>query len=308
VPGARALLVLTENWTLNPRPSLTDLVHLAVQAEAAGVDGVMVSDHVVLGPTSNEIGEPLNLRDYAMPGNQDPATPWPSPYVLLAAIAARTTTLRLVLGAIVSPLRHPLVTAKDLGTLDLLSHGRLVVLPTVSWHRDEYVALGVDFHRRGEILDEQLDIWRQVWTTSPVAFHGRHYDFDEIWVEPKAARPGGPALWFGGSTVHEAVARRLAKYGSGINPLGRPSVDEMQRLDEALAVEGRSRAEIEMVGGIRGRFADANATASLDDALEGVREQLALGYSTICFKPSMFTDDQDDVVNVCERVVEFLST
>jgi probable F420-dependent oxidoreductase len=300
-------MVLTENWTLHPRPSLSDLVDLAVQAEAAGVDGVMVSDHVVLGTTSNEHGEPLNLRDYAMPGNQDPATPWPSPYVLLAAIASRTTTLRLVLGAIVSPLRHPLVTAKDLGTLDLLSDGRLVVLPTVSWHRDEYDALGVDFHRRGEILDEQLAIWRQVWTTSPVAFHGRHYDFAEVWVEPKAWRLGGPVLWFGGSTVHGAVARRLAKYGSGFNPLGRPSLEEMQLLDDALAKEGRRRTDIEMVGGIRGRFVDSNNVASLAEALDGVREQLALGYSTICFKPSMFTDERDGVVNVCARVVEFLA-
>jgi len=300
-------MVLTENWTLNPRPSMSDLVDIAVEAESAGVDGVMVSDHVVLGPSSNESGEALNLRDYAMPGNQDPATPWPSPYVLLAAIAARTASLRLVLGAIVSPLRHPLITAKDLGTLDLLSNGRLVVLPTVSWHRDEYAALGVDFHRRGEILDEQLDVWRQVWTTSPVAFHGRHYDFEDVWVEPKATRPGGPVLWFGGSTVHDAVARRLAKYGSGFNPLGRPSDQELRALDDALAAEGRSRAEIEMVGGIRGRFVDANSVASLDEALEGVREQLANGYSTICFKPSMFTDNRDGVKNVCKRVVGFLS-
>jgi len=300
-------MVLTENWTLEPRPSLSDLVELAVQAEATGVDGVMVSDHVVLGPTANENGEPLNHRDYAMPGNQDPATPWPSPYVLLAAIAARTTTLRLVLGAIVSPLRHPLITSKDLGTLDLLSHGRLVVLPTVSWHRDEYAALGVDFHRRGEILDEQLDIWRQVWTTSPVTFHGRHYSFDDIWVEPKAGRPGGPTLWFGGSTVHAAVARRVAKYGAGFNPLGRPTTDEMQVLDDALAAEGRTRSDIELVGGIRGRFVNANDVASLDEAFEGVREQLDSGYTTICFKPSMFTDDRGEVVRVCQRVVEFLS-
>jgi probable F420-dependent oxidoreductase len=301
-------MVLTENWTLQPRPTLADLVDIAVEAEAAGVDGVMVSDHVVLGPSANENGEPLNLRDYAMPGNQDPATPWPSPYVLLAAIAARTTSLRLVLGAIVSPLRHPLITAKDLGTLDLLSGGRLVVLPTVSWHRDEYAALGVDFHRRGAILDEQLDIWRRVWTSSPVAFHGGHYEFDDVWVEPKASRPGGPSLWFGGSTVHEAVARRLAQYGSGFNPLGRPTLEELRRLDDALAAVGRTRAEIEMVGGIRGRFVDANNVASLDEALDGVREQLAIGYSTICFKPSMFTDDRDDVVHVSARVVEFLDS
>ena len=79
-------MVLTENWTLRPRPTMSDLVELAVRAEATGVDGVMVSDHVVLGASSNERGEPFNPRDYAMPGNQDSATPWPSPYVLLAAI------------------------------------------------------------------------------------------------------------------------------------------------------------------------------------------------------------------------------
>jgi probable F420-dependent oxidoreductase len=301
-------MVLTENWTLSPSPTLRDLVDVAVAAERDGVDGVMVSDHVVLGPSSNENGEPLNLRDYALPGNQDPATPWPSPYVLLAAIAARTTTLRLVLGAIISPLRHPLVTAKDLGTLDVLSEGRLVVLPTVSWHTDEYAAMGVDFHQRGAILDEQLDVWHRVWTTSPVAHHGRHYNFDDVWLVPKAHRPGGPTLWFGGSTVHPAVTRRLAKYGSGFNPLGRPTPDELLALDSALANEGRTRSEIEMVGGIRGAFVDRDAVASLDDALVGVREQLVAGYSTICFKPSMFTDELAGVSDVSRRVVAYLET
>jgi hypothetical protein len=70
----------------------------------------------------------------------------------------------------------------------------------------------------------------------------------------------------------------------------------MQVLDDALAAEGRTRSDIEMVGGIRGRFVNANDVASLDEAFEGVREQLDGGYSTICFKPSMFTDDRDDVV------------
>ena len=300
-------MVLTENWTLRPTPTLDDLVTLAVAAESAGVDGVMVSDHVVLGPSADAAGRPFNERDYAMPANQDPATPWPSPYVLLAAIAARTTTLRLVLGAIISPLRHPLVTAKDLGTLDLLSNGRLVVLPTVSWHRDEYDALGVDFHRRGEILDEQLEVWRRVWTTSPASFRGRHFDFGDVWVEPKAWRVGGPTLWFGGSSLHESLARRLGTYGSGFNPLGRPSSEELLRLDDALAACGRHRDEIELVGGIRGSFTGPNDVASLDEALQSVAEQVKAGYATICFKPSMFTDDLDGVAAVCERVVQFLS-
>jgi len=173
VTPPRLLLILTENWTMRPPPDVGDLVAFAVEAEQAGIDGVMVSEHIVLGPSANAAGLPANPRDYALPGNQDPASPWPSPVVLLSAIAAATRRLRLVAGAIISPLRHPLAMAKDLATLDRLSRGRLIVLPTVSWHRDEYDALGVPFGRRGDILDEQLEIWSRAWAGSPVAVDGR---------------------------------------------------------------------------------------------------------------------------------------
>ena len=127
-------------------------------------------------------GEPARLRDA---GNQDPATPWPAPLLLLAAIAAVTSRLRLVAGALIAPLRHPLLCAKELATLDLLSRGRLVVLPTVSWHRDEYAALGVRFDRRGDLLDEHLAVWRRVWSGSPASFAGRYYRFRDVFVEPQ---------------------------------------------------------------------------------------------------------------------------
>ena len=134
----KLVLVLSENWTLTPSRDLRTLVRLAVEAEDAGIDAVMVSEHVVLGRGADAGGVPSNPRDYALPGNQDPATPWPSSLVLLSAVAAATTRLRLVAGAIIAPLRHPLLLAKDLATLDLLAEGRLVVQPTVSWHRAEY--------------------------------------------------------------------------------------------------------------------------------------------------------------------------
>src|SRR6266581_2767534 len=114
VTPPRLLLILTENWTMRPPPDVGDLVAFAVEAEQAGIDGVMVSEHIVLGPSANAAGLPANPRDYALPGNQDPGTPWPSPVVLLGAIAAATQRLRLVAGAIISPLRHPLALAKDL--------------------------------------------------------------------------------------------------------------------------------------------------------------------------------------------------
>ncbi len=306
IPSLRALLVLSENWTLNPRPTLNDLVDIAVAAEAAGVDGVMMSDHVVLGAGAKAGGLPFNMRDYAMPGNQEPDSSWPSPYMVLAAIAARTSRLRLVVGALISPLRHPLVTAKDLATLDQLSGGRLVVLPTVSWHDEEYAALGVAFHRRGAIMDEQLEIWRRAWAGSPFHFRGQHYSFDDVWLEPRCVHERGPELWFGGSSLHPAVIRRLVEYGAGFNPLGQPVHHELAALDLALTAAGRTREEIEMVGGVRGTFLSPHDVADLDVALDSLADQVASGYRTFCFKPSMFTDDLRGVAAVSERVVRRL--
>ena len=91
----RLVHVLSENWTLTSPRDLRALVRMAQEAEDAGFDTVMVSEHVVLGRGADAEGVMPNPRDYALPGNQDPATPWPSSLVLLSAVASVTTTLRL---------------------------------------------------------------------------------------------------------------------------------------------------------------------------------------------------------------------
>jgi probable F420-dependent oxidoreductase len=304
---ARTVLVLSENWTLVSPRDLPALVRIACEAEDAGVDTVMLSEHIVLGSDSSATGLMANPRDYAAPGNQDPATPWPDSIVLAAAIAARTTTLRVALAAVIAPLRHPLLLAKQLATLDLLAGGRLVVQPTVSWSESEYRALGVPFRRRGEILDEQLEAMAAAWTDSPASHHGRHFSFDGVYVEPKPQRRGGPAMWFGGQTLHEPLLRRVVRFGDGFHPFGSPTPQELAELRRRLEAAGRDPAGLEMVGGIRGRFTDCDGTASLDEALDQVPAQLAAGYTTICFKPSMYTDDPAAVPEMCRRVVEHIA-
>jgi probable F420-dependent oxidoreductase len=299
----RLVLILSENWTLWSPRDLRALVHAAVEAERAGFDGVMMSEHVVLGPGSDAEGVPENPREYALPGNQDPEMPWPDSLTVLAGISSVTTTLRLIASSIIAPLRHPLLLAKQLATLDLLSRGRLVVQPTVSWHRAEYEAIGVPFSKRGELLDEHLDAWRAAWSESPASFAGRHYRFDDLWLEPKPLRPEGPALWFGSTHIHDALLRRIARYGSGFNPLGSPTDEDLERLRRAMTAAGRDASELEMVGGTRGRFDDPNGTADLDEALAQIPTQLERGFTTICIKPSQFIDDADEVPTFCREVV-----
>jgi probable F420-dependent oxidoreductase len=299
----RMLLILSENWTMTGGRDLPRLVRWAREAEDAGFDAVMVSEHVVLGPDAAAKGVMANPREYALPGNQDPATPWPASLLLLSAVAAATERIRLVAGAVLAPLRHPLQLAKELATLDLLSSGRLVVLPTVSWSRDEYAALGVPFHQRGARLDEHLDIWRLAWRTSPASYEGTHYRFRDVYCEPKPHRPDGPPLWFGGTGVHDRLLDRLVRHGQGYNPLGRPSPADLARLADAMAAAGRDMGGLELVGGTRAVFPDDRSCADLGRALDTIPAQQAEGFTTFCIKPSQFIDDPDGVGPFCAEVM-----
>jgi probable F420-dependent oxidoreductase len=303
VRRVRLVHVLSENWTLVPPRDLRALVRMAQEAEDAGFDAVMTSEHVVLGPGADAKGLMPNPRDYALPGNQDPAMPWPSSLVVLSAIASATATLRLAAAAIIAPLRHPLLLAKDLATLDVLSEGRLVVLPTVSWHEPEYRALGVPFAHRGALLDEHLVAWHAAWGPSPATHTGRFYAFEDVWLEPKPWRTEGVRLWFGSSTVHDRLLRRMVRYGHGWNPLGRPSDQDLDRVRRALTKAGRSLDELELVGGTRGRFPDAASPADLDEALATIPEQVERGFTSICIKPSQFLDDPTRHAAWCRDVV-----
>jgi probable F420-dependent oxidoreductase len=300
----KLVLVLSENWTLTPPRDLRALVDMAVVAEEAGFDAVMVSEHVVLGPSAGANGIMGNPRDYALPGNQDPAMPWPSSLVLLSAIAAATTRLRLAACAVIAPLRHPLLLARELGTLDLLSEGRLVVQPTVSWHRDEFEALGVPFERRGALLDEHLEAWEGLWAETPASFHGKHYAYDDVYLEPKAWRPDGPRIWLGGESVHPRLLRRIVRYAHGFHPLGQPSEEDMLRLHGALADVGRSLGELELVGGMRAVFPDDHSVSPLEPAIASIPAQWERGFRTFCIKPSQFVDDPVLYPAWCREVVE----
>jgi probable F420-dependent oxidoreductase len=307
MPAPRMCLILSENWTMTPGRDLPTLVRWAREAEDAGFDSVMISEHIVLGPSAGADGVMANPRDYAEPGNQDPATPWPSSLVLLAAIAAVTERIRLVAGAVIAPLRHPLLIARELGSLDLLSGGRLVVLPTVSWLAEEYEALGVPFRQRGDLLDEHLAAWAALWRDTPASFDGQHYSFRDVYFEPKAFRNTGPALWLGGAGMHRRMTERIVRYGAGFNPLGRPSGAEMGRLRDALRAAGRDPRSLELVGGTRAVFRDAHSTADLGQALAVIPPQIELGFTTFCIKPSQFTDDPDDVARLCREIIRRVS-
>ncbi len=177
------------------------LGRVAEHAEAAGFESLWVSEHLV-------------VSDPRMPPSpMDPEDPILEPVAALAYVAARTTTLLLGTGVIVLPLRNPLILAKEIATLDVLSDGRVVFGIGVGYVEREFRALGIPFERRGERTDDYLGAMIAIWTQEHPAFSGRHYRFDGVQAHPKPVQRPHPPIVVGGWTP--PALRRAASRGNG---------------------------------------------------------------------------------------------
>lgn len=298
-------LLFAEQWALVDPRNLRALVDLAAQAEMAGIDGIMIGGHVVMGENSAINGVSLNPREFLHIGNHPPMYPHPDNLMLLSAIAAGTTTLKLMAGAVATPLRHPLLLAKEFATLDLLSRGRLIVIPNVSWQREEYEALGVAWERRGKILDEQLEIWQRLWHNgSPVSNEGEFFKFRNVYVEPSPWSSSGPELWFGGDGFSQRLVRRTVRYGKGCWPIKPLTPEEMSILRQAMEQAGRNFDELDFGAVLRaGSFQKADDLLDLDASLATSPPLYARGVTTFLLKPDMFIRDISEFGDFCRTVV-----
>jgi probable F420-dependent oxidoreductase len=120
-----------------------------------------------------------------------------SPWVLLAAIAARTSTLRLGTGVFLLPLDHPLDVAEEVATIDQISGGRAFLGAGLGYRKYEWDALQLPYDRRGSRMTEALTIVQRAWTEERVSFHGEHFSFDDVEVLPKPVQQPRPPIWVG---------------------------------------------------------------------------------------------------------------
>ena len=136
------------------------------------------------------------------------------PVVFMAFMASRMRNMLFGTSVIVLPVRHPVVLAKELATLDLLSGGRL--LPAVGIgppYSEDFRATGIERNGRGRRTDEAIRLMKRLWTEDSVTFHGEFYSIDDISVTPKPAQAGGPPIWIGGRS--QAAYKRAGTLGDG---------------------------------------------------------------------------------------------
>src|SRR5712691_4302912 len=190
-----------------------DIDTLVQHGEAHGFHSVMISDHIVF-PTDIQSPYPYTVSG-AFPGHGDAM----EQLTLMAFVAAKTTTLRLVTSVMILPYRNPVLTAKMLATIDVLSRGRVTVGVGVGWLREEFEALGAaDFDRRGAVSDEYIRIFKKLWTESPASFEGKFYRFRSLKCLPQPIQKPHPPIWIGGHSP--AALRRVARLGDGWHPIG----------------------------------------------------------------------------------------
>jgi probable F420-dependent oxidoreductase len=174
------------------------LVDVAQTAERAGFDTLWAGEHHVLATSSTRI---------------PPTSRYLNPVVALTYVAAFTRTIRLGTGVLLLPQHQPLILAKELASLDVLSGGRLIVGIGVGWAEAEFEALGVPFHERGARAEEYLEAMRAIWREAPAAYHGRYVSFQDVMAYPHPVQQPGPPIVVGGSAP--AVLRRAVEQANG---------------------------------------------------------------------------------------------
>jgi probable F420-dependent oxidoreductase len=226
------------------------LLDQAEVLDQAGIDRLVLSDHVVFGERLEEYGRP---EIGGQVGGKQPTGPdghWLEPLSTLAVMAGRTSRIRLGTNILIAALRRPAVLAKMAATIDVLSGGRLDLGVGVGWQREEYEAAGLKFEGRGELLDESLRVCRAFWTEQVVSYDSPRLRFERMHMMPKPLQPGGVPVWVSG-TVNPMVARRLAEFGSGWIPWGDAAADPaegVRQMEELLARHGREMREFQVVG------------------------------------------------------------
>jgi probable F420-dependent oxidoreductase len=212
------------------------VLDLARAVEQAGYDQIDMFDHVTMA-------QPLEGRASGpYPANM----PILEAFITLGAIAAVTRRVGLGTEVLVLPQRQPALVAKQIGTLDILSGGRMRLGVGVGWQEAEFESLGVPFAERGRRMDECIELLRLYWREPSVTYHGRYYQARAIAMEPKPVQPGGPPIWLGGGS--DAALRRIGRVGDGWLAGGgeRPDAvgDKLAVIRQAAEAAGRDPAAI----------------------------------------------------------------
>lgn len=252
---------------LGKQVSRENLKSFAERIDTLGIHSGWVSDHVCW-PAEFEPNYPYT-DDGSFPAPNDMA--WLDPIGTLLFVSACTENLKLGTTVLILPYRLPVVTAKQLATLDVLSNGRLILGAGIGWMKEEAEVLGMPFDNRGKRSNEQLEIFKSLFTDEEPEYQGDYYQLPKVRFEPKPFQKNIP-VWIGGDTP--MAFRRVAKYGQGFQAAFQP----ISRISEEIAeikqcCENIDRDPNELTFSVR-MYLDPMGIMEKEKSLTGSREQI----------------------------------
>jgi probable F420-dependent oxidoreductase len=302
----RTFGIAARNFTAYPEmPDVHALVEYGVKMEQLGFDSLWVWDHVLLGV--------------------EPNFPIIESLTLLTAIAARTKKIKLGTGILVLPLRNPVVLAKQLSSMDLLSDGRLILGMASGWYKREFDAVGVPFEKRGKIMDENLEIMTRFWTESMLKGEFMFHKIPAGVMYPKPVQKPRPPILIGGYV--DRVLKRAAVDGDGwltyfyrpdsfakswakIRGFAKEGGKDPDKLLNAAQLPiriGKSRADVEagMMEWLGKEWdyaswsestKDSAILGTVDECVEQLKAHLAVGVQKLIFVPYRYEMDQIEII------------
>jgi probable F420-dependent oxidoreductase len=197
----------------SPTVKAEDLVRFAQRAEALGFYFLTVADHVIV---PREISVPY---PYTVDGKYPGAGYHLETLMTMGFLAGATQRIRFVTSVLILPYRNPIVTAKMLASLDVLSRGRVIVGAGVGWMKEEFETIRTEpFAERGKVTDEYIAAFRELWTNDNPNFSGKYCSFSNIVFLPKPVQKPTIPIWIGGHS--KQAIRRAARLGDGWHPIG----------------------------------------------------------------------------------------
>ncbi len=261
-------------------------------AETLGYHSLWVADHVVI-PTVIESKYPYHPEG-KFP--IDPADDFLDPLTVLGYVAACTTRVRLGTGVLIIPYRHPVVTAKMIATLDVLSRGRIILGAGVGWLAEEFAYLDSPYRQRGSRTDEYLKAMKALWTEPEPHFEGKYINFSKLKCEPKPVQKPHPPIWIGGHS--EAALRRTGTLADGWyghvlwrNPDALPR--EIQAIRQFAEQAGRDPNKL--------TYAAPSYEKTFEDVLRNIPRYEKAGLDHVVLAFFMWTPGFDEVLTLMER-------
>ena len=233
-------------------------VEMIVAAEEAGFDSAWTVEHTVI-PELHASQYPYS-DDGRMAGDRYDL-PLPDPLIWMAYVAAHTTSIKLGTGILILPQHNPVVVAKQIATLDLMSRGRILLGIGVGWMREEFDVIGASFDDRAARTDEYIAVMRTLWSQQKASFSGDFFHFENVYCLPQPPEGHVPVIVGGHS---RAAARRAGRIGDGFFPARELPEDLISLARETAESNDRDPDELEITVSYPASDDGLGALAALD--------------------------------------------